>query len=110
MVETAPRGRIVANASLHAYLATQPRSFLRRNWNLALDQHETRLFARKGPKADIDALVTQSQEEMVANERRRSGWDYPTKEMLEDLRKGQAPVLILDDIQLLQHGEGGMRP
>ncbi|KAK5120112.1 hypothetical protein LTR85_006593 [Meristemomyces frigidus] len=37
---------------------------------------------------------------MVANERRSAGWDYPTNEMLEDLVKGEKPVLKIDALQL----------
>ena len=39
-------------------------------------------------------------EEMVANEKRESGWDYPTKEMLQDLLRGQKPVLRIDGLQI----------
>jgi len=109
MVETTLQRKTVANACLYGYLAAQPGPFLRRNWNLALDQHERRLTAQKRSAPGINALFTKDQEEMVANERRRAGWDYPTKEMLEDLRKGQAPVLILDAVQLLPYGAGALR-
>ncbi|KAK4550616.1 hypothetical protein LTR36_000195 [Oleoguttula mirabilis] len=37
---------------------------------------------------------------MVANERRSAGWDYPTNEMLQDLVKGEKPVLQIDALQL----------
>ena len=109
MVETTLHRRFIANTCLHGYLATQQRPFLRRNWNLALDQHERRLALPNGAKRSIDALFTQGQEEMAANELRPPGWDYPTPEMLGDISKGQSPVLILDGLQLVPHGDMSLK-
>lgn len=103
MVETTLLRRNIANVCLNGYLATQHLPFLRRNWNLALDQHEVST-ARKPVSADDQ--YTTGQEEMVANERRRAGWDHPTEEMLRDLLKGQEPVLTLDALKLLPCGGG----
>ena len=37
---------------------------------------------------------------MIANEKRISGWDFPTREMLEDLMVGEKPVLGLESLQI----------
>ena len=90
MVDTVNYKKFVGNICLHKDLAPQ-RRFLRRNLREILDSHERQLrnIANAG-----------SHEDMIANERRTSGWDFPTREMLHDLMKGQNPILQLDSLQI----------
>ena len=88
MVESASltTRRFTANACLHRGFAPG-RRFLRRNLRHILDTHEF-LLHRKADDA--------SYETMIANERRRAGWNFPTVGMLRDLVKGERPVLQID--------------
>lgn len=97
MVEQVAHRKLVGNACLYRELATRPRSFLRRNLNYILDKHEQDLLNTRA----VDAAEQNG--EMIANEVRTAGWDYPTKEMLDDLMKGQRPVLKLDALHLRRH-------
>lgn len=83
--------KLIGNICLHKDLVPE-RHFLQRNLRHILDTHELRL----------QRILTNdgSREDMIANEQRISGWDFPTREMLEDLMKGQKPVLQLDALQL----------
>lgn len=91
MVETNnPTRKFIANACLH-YQIGSSRSFLRRNLRDILDSHERAIRLKSN-----DA----SREDMIANERRAAGWDYPTREMLNDLIKGDKPVLQLASLHI----------
>ncbi|EMC96752.1 hypothetical protein BAUCODRAFT_34144 [Baudoinia panamericana UAMH 10762] len=95
MSEIASQRRITGNVSLYRLLAArEPRVFLRRNLNTVLDAHNASLEAAKAGHA------TAPYEAMIANERRRAGWDFPTRLMLNDLLKGQRPVLQIDALRL----------
>ena len=89
MVDNANYKKLVGNICLHQDLIVE-RHFLRRNLRDILDSHERQL----------QHLNAGSHEDMIANEKRISGWDFPTREMLEDLMKGQNPVLQLDSLQI----------
>ena len=92
MVEQANIARkFTANACLHHHTAPA-RSFLRRNIRHILDSHE-KVIHRKPDDASRS-------EDMIANERQAAGWDFPTKEMLDDLTKGDKPVLQLTGLQI----------
>lgn len=83
------RGKRAGNSCL--YRERVPRSFLRRNIDTILDAHELLLTGRvENPVYEL----------MVANERRKAGWDFPTPEMLADLVKGDKPILIIGALQL----------
>lgn len=92
--------KFTANACLYRDVGL-PKRFLRRNLRTILDSHERSLhwephhISLSDQKPD-DA----SSEDMIANERRAAGWDYPTKEMLDDLTKGDKPVLQLAGLRL----------
>lgn len=90
MVENVNSKKLVGNICLHKQLVPE-RLFLRRNLRHILDSHEQRL-----------QYVTNagSHEDMIANEQRISGWDFPTREMLMDLTKGEKPILQLDSLQI----------
>ena len=90
MVDIVNYKKIVGNICLHQELAPQ-RRFLRRNLREILDSHERQLH---------NITNAGSHEDMIANEKRTSGWDFPTREMLEDLMKGQNPILQLDSLQI----------
>jgi hypothetical protein len=90
MVDTVNYKKLVGNICLHKDLVPQ-RRFLRRNLREILDSHE---------RQHQNITNAGSHEDMIANERRTSGWDFPTTEMLEDLMKGQNPVLQLDSLQI----------
>ncbi|KAK5108907.1 hypothetical protein LTR62_007709 [Meristemomyces frigidus] len=92
MVDPVPQRRITGFFCLYKHLTYQrPQLFLQRNLNTVLDAHERIL------KGDSEELTCAA---MVANERRRSGWDYPTKEMLDDLVRGVKPELRIDGLRL----------
>lgn len=99
MVESsvATHRKFVGTACLYRHIALRKPPFLRRNLDKVLGRHEKLLAASRG---DFDALV----EEMNANERRHAGWDYPTTEMMEDLLRGQKPVLRLEALQIRRQG------
>ena len=91
MVEVAANHRkLVGNVCQYRKIGA-PSLFLKRNLNYILGSHE-RLLRQDSNEAP--------NEEMIANERRTAGWDYPTKEMLQDLLKGQKPVLRVDSLQI----------
>lgn len=90
MVENVNYKKLVGNICLHKDLVPE-RRFLRRNLRVILDSHERQLHGQTHDG---------SYEDMIANEKRTSGWDFPTREMLEDLMKGQNPVLQLDSLQI----------
>jgi len=90
------RGKRAGNSCL--YRDRVQRSFLRRNIEAILDAHELLLTG---------SVDKPAYELMVANERRKSGWDFPTPEMLADLVKGEKPMLIIGALQfreLKAHG------
>lgn len=96
MVDIATHRRFVGNVCLYLGVAARlPRPFLQRNLNTVLDAHARQL---------TDFTTEKPYEAMVANERRSAGWDYPTHEMLQDLVKGQKPVLRIDALQLRLRG------
>ena len=90
MVENVNSKKLVGNICLHQSLVPE-RLFLRRNLRHILDSHERQL----GSITNVN-----SHEDMIANEQRISGWDFPTREMLKDLTKGERPVLQLDSLQI----------
>lgn len=83
--------KFVGNACLYRDLVTQ-RRFLKRNLRHILDSHGYTLNGKISNAAP--------HEDMIANERRAAGWDFPTKEMLDDLLKGEKPVLQLQGLQI----------
>lgn len=85
--------KFVGTACLYRHLALRQPPFLQRNLDRALDQHEKILATSR-------AVVDAPEGEMSANERREAGWDYPTKDMLEGLMKGQKPSLRLEALQI----------
>lgn len=97
--------KFTANACLYRDLGL-PRRFLRRNLTNVLDAHERQLHQTTlHPDSRQTAFHptsddAPSHEDMIANERRAAGWDFPTKEMLDDLTKGDKPVLRLDALQI----------
>ncbi|KAK3695982.1 hypothetical protein LTR37_018200 [Vermiconidia calcicola] len=96
MIETsANHKKLVGNVCLHRNLAVE-RRFLRRNLRHILDSHENLL---KHPDSNDSPA-----KDMIANEKRTSGWDFPTKQMLEDLMNGRKPVLQLKKLQIRQPG------
>ncbi|KAK0859905.1 hypothetical protein LTS02_008868 [Friedmanniomyces endolithicus] len=112
------RRRFAANACLYRTLAArEPRLFLQRNLNTVLDAHQQRLLGATTTTTTAtttDATVAQgvaeAREAMIANERWRAGWDFPTREMLGDLTRGVRPVLGIEGVSLRllsSKGEGG---
>ncbi|KAM0713673.1 hypothetical protein Q7P37_010635 [Cladosporium fusiforme] len=99
MVESsvATHRKFVGTAGLYCHIALRNPPFLRRNLDRILDRHEKLLAISRG---NVDGL----EGDMSANERRDAGWDYPTTEMMEDLLKGQKPVLRLDALQIRKEG------
>lgn len=99
MVESsvATHRKFVGTAGLYCHIALRNPPFLRRNLDRILDRHEELLAISRG---NVDGL----EGDMSANERRDAGWDYPTTEMMEDLLKGQKPVLRLDALQIRKEG------
>lgn len=93
--------KFVGNACLYRHLALRRPPFLVRNVHQALDGFERSLARSKGAAGAVDEPADG---EMSANERVRAGWNYPTKEMMEDLVKGQKPTLRLDGIRI-RHSE-----
>ena len=89
MVDNANYKKLIGNICLHQDLIVG-RHFLRRNLRDILDSHERQ----------FQHLHDGSHEDMIANEKRISGWDFPTREMLEDLTQGEKPVLQIDSLQL----------
>ena len=85
--------KFVGNVCLHRELGVG-RRFLRRNLRHILDTHEKLL-----QQTSNDAL----RQDMIANEKRSSGWDFPTREMLDDLMRGQKPILQVDSLQVRHH-------
>ena len=90
--------KFVGNACLYRHLALRRPPFLVRNVYKALDGFEKALAGSRGAAAG--AVDEPADGEMSANERVRAGWNYPTKEMMEDLVKGQKPTLRLDNIRI----------
>ena len=82
--------KFVGNVCLHRELVVE-RKFLRRNLRHILDSHEKELRQNSNARPH---------EDMIANEKRVCGWNFPTKEMLEDLMKGQKPVLQIETLQI----------
>ena len=82
--------KFVGNVCLHRELAFE-RRFLRRNLRHILDSHEKELR-----QLSNDA----PHEDMIANEKRAAGWNFPTREMLEDLMRGQKPILRVEALQI----------
>lgn len=102
MVESAitTHRKFVGTACLYRHLALRKPPFLHRNLNFILERHEKLLAVSRGGAVHG---------EMSANERRDVGWDYPTTEMLEDLLKGQKPVLNVDGLRIWRHGSRAQR-
>lgn len=75
-------------------LPLRPR-FLRRNLRDILDSHEKLL--RRNPDEP-------PYEDMIANEKRNWGWDFPTTAMLEDFMNGDKPILQLESLLLRSSG------
>lgn len=69
------------------------RQFLRRNLRSVLDRHESELLRQNSDAPHLS-------KDMIANERRRIGWDYPTTDMLDDLARGHKPVLTIEALQI----------
>lgn len=67
--------------------------YLRRNLHHILDSHQSLLQQHHQPPAV-------SHEDMVANEKRDWGWDFPTTAMLEEYMNGNKPVLHLHSLQI----------
>ncbi|TKA74879.1 hypothetical protein B0A55_05036 [Friedmanniomyces simplex] len=107
------RRKFAANACLYHTLAVrEPRLFLQRNLNTVLNAHQQLqlLTTRGGAAADASAASAASTFEamMIANERRKAGWDFPTREMLGDLTRGRRPVLRIERLGLrLRSGSKG---
>ncbi|KAK0343723.1 hypothetical protein LTR59_007688 [Friedmanniomyces endolithicus] len=109
------RRRFAANACLYRSLAArEPRLFLQRNLNTVLDAHQQRLLGATTTTTTAtttDATVAQgvaeAREAMIANERWRAGWDFPTREMLGDLTRGVRPVLGIEGVRLRVLGSKG---
>ena len=92
MGELANYRKLIGNVCLHQGIAaTVHKRFLRRNLTQVLDSHDRSLH-----RTSDDSTY----EDMIANERRISGWDYPTKEMLNDMLKGQKPILQIRSLQI----------
>lgn len=90
MVESAAQRKFIGITSLYRQLdSREPRTFLRRNLSRVLNAHARCLK----PNAT-------TYEDMIANERRRAGWNFPTPAMLENLVKGRKPVLCIDGLLL----------
>jgi len=102
MVEpsVATHRKFVGTACLYRHLALRQPPFIRRNLDRALDRHAELLAKSKG---GVDA----PERDMSANERREAGWNYPTKDMLENLLKGQKPTLRLDALQIRHSDAAG---
>ena len=66
----------------------RPTGFLRRNLRVALDAHRRR------------NRLSPDHADMIAHQRSSAGWDYPTREMLDDLTLGHRPILQLDALQI----------
>lgn len=111
MVETtANQKKLVGNVVLHRGLLVPERRFLRRNLRHILDAHER---AVADLKATAGATITNGTSSshvggsMITIERSSSGWSYPTKEMLQDLVKGQKPLLRIEALQIRHpHAKG----
>ena len=69
--------------------------FLRRNLRYILDSHERLLHPELNERAS---------EDMIANEKRDWGWDFPTTEMLEEYMNGNTPILQLESLQIRSPG------
>lgn len=105
MVEsTANHKKLVGNVVLHRALVVPERRFLRRNLRQVLDAHERDVARLETSPAsgtienDIAGLIVD--DAMNANERSAAGWSYPTKEMLQDLVRGQKPLLRIEALQI----------
>jgi hypothetical protein len=96
MVEPSVAGhrKFVGTACFYRHLALRQPPFLQRNLNRALDRHAKLLAESRGTAVDV------LEGEMSPNEKREAGWDYPTTEMMDDLQKGQRPILRLDALQI----------
>ncbi|KAK0268995.1 hypothetical protein LTR91_010660 [Friedmanniomyces endolithicus] len=104
------RRRFAANACLYRSLAArEPRLFLQRNLNTVLDAHQQRLLEVTTATTDgpVALALASAREAMIANERWKAGWDFPTREMLDDLTKGLRPVLGIEGMRLRLLGSKG---
>ena len=99
MFEPAGHRRFVGHSCLYRELANRPPSFLRRNLNQILDQHERDLSNLRSGAAS----ASEQSDEMTANQKWRAGWSSLTNDMLEDLTRGQPPILRLDGLRLRRH-------
>ncbi|KAF2478688.1 hypothetical protein BDY17DRAFT_57195 [Neohortaea acidophila] len=73
--------------------------YLRRNLHHILDAHQS-LLQQQHHQQPPPLGPALSHEDMVANEKRDWGWDFPTTAMLEEYMNGNKPVLHLHSLQI----------
>jgi hypothetical protein len=102
MVEpSANHKKIVGNVCLHRELLPQ-RRFLRRNLRHILDSHEN--LIQRAITSNDPSSVSKLDKDMSTNGKRILGFDYPTREMLEDLMKGRKPIVRIVALQIREKG------
>jgi hypothetical protein len=93
MSESTLSRRLTGKAAL-ARVVDHPsnRTFLRRNLKFILDRHEID-FLRKNTNA-------RTSQAMLALEDRRTSWDYPSTDLLDDSIHGSKPVLTIEGLRI----------